>query len=187
MAKGGKGDDFIGSRVSFNQENNRYEVTDFYEEDEDGNILAQPDGPENARESFGRGQNEIERLYGEQGDDTIFGGRQAMTTQAIHGGSGDDKVYGGYSVNGETLLYGNSGRDIVRSDWYRTNGLGTEENDGGDEWLFGDYKYGEDALDKDLWGDDDFVYGGYGGGDNSQYMYGGDGNDYLSAGYNWDV
>jgi len=35
---------------------------------------------------------------------------------------------------------------------------------GADEYLFGDYKYGEDALDKDLWGDADIIYGGRGTG-----------------------
>jgi len=84
-----------------------------------------------------------------------------------------------------TNLYGNSGKDIIRSDYWRTYGIGTEENDGGNEYLFGDFKYGEDALDKDLWGDDDLMYGGYGAGTATQNMYGGDGADYIVSGHNW--
>ena len=42
------------------------------------------------RASTGRINNEVENLYGEQGDDIIFGGTEVKTTQNIHGGSGDD-------------------------------------------------------------------------------------------------
>ena len=80
----------------------------------------------------------------------IYGGNGTVNSQTIHGGSGDDKVIGGKDVVGKTELYGNSGKDIIRSDYYRVNGAGTETNSGGDEFIFGDYKYGEDALDKDL-------------------------------------
>ena len=73
----------------------------------------------------------------------------------------------------------------MRSDYWRTFGVGDETNDGGNEYLFGDFKYGLDALDKDLWGDDDLIYGGYGDGAANQRMYGGDGADYISAGHNW--
>jgi hypothetical protein len=131
--------------------------------------------------------NEVENLYGEQGDDIIFGGTAVMTTQNIHGGSGDDKVYAGAENAGVTKLFGNSGKDIVRSDYWRTYGIGTESNDGGNEFLYGDFKYGEDALDKDLWGDDDLIYGGYGAGTAEQKIYAGDGADYISTGHNWTV
>jgi len=84
------------------------------------------------------------------------------------------------------FLYGDSGKDIVRSDWHRSNGAGTEDNNGEDEFLFGDFKYGSDALDKDLWGDDDQIYGGYGDGAADQYLYGGDGQDYIYGGHKWN-
>lgn len=56
------------------------------------------------------------------------------------------------------------------------NGDGTAYNDG-DVYIWGDYKYGADDLDKDIWGDDDIIYGGYGDGGNDLYIYGGDGDD----------
>lgn len=96
-------------------------------------------------------------------------------------------------MDGKTELYGNSGRDIIRSDWYRVNGDGTQVNNGGDEVLFGDYKYGSDNLDKDLWGDADRIYGGHGtygsteSNNAKQEIYGGDGDDYLSPGDSWYI
>lgn len=106
-----------------------------------------------------------ENLYGEQGDDLMYGGN-VYGTQTMHGGSGDDKVVAGWNI-GSVYLYGNSGRDVVRSDQYdivpRDCGEYDEECDFSeadyDEYLFGDYKYGTDALDKDLWGDADRIYG----------------------------
>lgn len=53
------------------------------------------------------------------------------------------------------------------------------------EYIFGDYKYGTDALDKDLWGDDDIIHGGKGNLKKNQYIYGGDGDDEMHAGSNW--
>ena len=103
----------------------------------------------------------------------------------ITGGSGDDKVYGGYSTDGKSYLYGNSGKDIIRSDWFRSKD-GDATNDGEDEYLFGDFKYGTDALDKDLWGDADIIYGGYGDDDADSYIYGGDGDDQIHPGDYWD-
>lgn len=40
-------------------------------------------------------------------------------------------------------------------------------------------------MDKDLWGDDDLMYGGFGDGSANQSMYGGDGADYIVSGHNW--
>ena len=88
----------------------------------------------------------------------------------MHGGSGDDKVVAGYTF-GETRLYGNSGSDIIRSDQYdgffglpRSLCAFADDPDSCEpaeyeEYLFGDFKYGSDSLDKDLWGDDDRIYG----------------------------
>jgi Ca2+-binding RTX toxin-like protein len=56
-------------------------------------------------------------IYGEQGDDEIWGS-QTTTTQHLHGGSGNDSVYTGYQNAGKTYAYGGSGEDIVRSDWF---------------------------------------------------------------------
>ena len=97
----------------------------------------------------------------------MYGG-SVLGTQTMHGGSGDDKVVAGYNI-GDLFLYGNSGSDVVRSDQYDTVQIPrTTCDDPNDvnctpeyynEYLFGDFKYGSDSLDKDLWGDDDRIYG----------------------------
>ena len=40
-------------------------------------------------------------------------------------------------------------------------------------------------MDKDLWGDADRIYGGKGDMTGIQKIYGGDGDDYVSAGHSW--
>ena len=105
----------------------------------------------------------------------------------IKGGTGNDHVYGGFGTMGITRLYGNAGKDVVRSDWYNQDQLRSGSINPGNEYLFGDYKYGTDALDKDLHGDDDIIYGGFGRNAQGarQHIYGGDGNDELHGGYSW--
>ena len=100
-------------------------------------------------------------MFGEQGDDKIWVGGSVKGDVHAYGGTGNDWIYGGYRTKGDTYLYGNAGKDTIRTDWYRENGKDDETNTG-NEFIFGDYKYGEDALDKDLWGDDDIIWGGYG-------------------------
>ena len=101
----------------------------------------------------------MEKFYGEQGDDTIWLGGKIGTYGYAHGGTGDDKIYGGYEVGGAQYLYGNAGRDLIRSDWWEVNGDPDHEQTGS-EYIWGDYKYGGDDKDKDLWGDADIIYGG---------------------------
>ena len=94
----------------------------------------------------------------------MYGGA-VYGTQTMHGGSGDDKVVAGINV-GNIFLYGNSGSDVVRSDQYTVPRVCDDfdpncdlDHINFDEYLFGDFKYGSDSLDKDLWGDDDRIYG----------------------------
>ena len=85
----------------------------------------------------------------------------------------------------DTYLYGNSGKDIVRSDWFRARDDSTI-NTGGDEYLFGDFKYGYGGeLDKELWGDSDIIYGGFGDQMADQHIWAGDGDDLVHPGDNW--
>ena len=50
----------------------------------------------------------------------------------------------------------------------------------GTTYIFGDYKYGLDATDADLWGSADIIYGGRGNdGINDLLIYGGDGGDII--------
>lgn len=53
-------------------------------------------------------------------------------------------------------------------------------------FIYGDYKYGEDALDKDLWGDADIIHAGDDFGE-SYYIEisAGDGDDIVYGGENW--
>ena len=124
-------------------------------------------------------------VYGDQGDDEIWLGSSYTDKQRAFGGSGDDKIYNGVSNTGDVYIYGGSGKDELRNDWFYSRDetkYGT-----GDVHIYGDYKYGEDALDKDLWGDDDVIYGGY---DNEAYgltIKAGDGDDIVHTGYKWDT
>jgi len=124
-----------------------------------------------------------EVVHGEQGDDEIWGGSKTSDTQHLHGGSGDDSVYVGYKAAGKAYAYGNSGKDIVRSDWFSQ--YDEDIFAAGNEYLFGDFKYGTDNLDKDLWGDDDIIYGGNDEGSYNGYRYGGDGDDIIWTGDGW--
>ena len=128
-----------------------------------------------------------EKFYGEQGHDKIWLGYGTTGNAWAHGGTGDDTIYGGYGIAGNQYIYGNAGRDTLRTDWWETNGAGTEVA-AGNEYIFGDYKYGADNLDKDLWGDADIIYGGngaYNGDTLNQKIYGGDGDDIIHQGEDW--
>lgn len=138
-----------------------------------------------AVDSYGFEATPIEVIYGNQGDDEIWGSAKTVTSQHLHGGSGDDSVYAGYQNAGKVYVYGNSGEDVVRGDWFQQFDS-TKTNTETEQWLFGDYKYGEDALDKDLWGDDDLIYGGDGSDASKKaWRYGGDGADSIWTGGNW--
>jgi Ca2+-binding RTX toxin-like protein len=152
--------------------------------------------------------------YGGEGNDTITGGNGA---DYLFGEGGNDKISGGY---GYDWLLGGTGDDELRGDGGRDNLFGGDGNDsmfGGhpdfllfttyvideDDFLYGgngndvingevgsDVIYGE-AGDDVLIGGDGFsssevnwVYGGEGndflyGGNRTDYLYGGNGNDYL--------
>lgn len=127
--------------------------------------------------------NAEEALFGEAGDDTIWGGAQVAGNLKVYGGSGDDTIYGGFKTAGEQFLYGGSGKDVISTAWYYDRDGTTESSV--NEKIYGDYKYGEDALDKDLWGDADRIYGGRGDGAAEQRISAGDGDDYVKGGFNW--
>lgn len=185
--RGGKGDDQIGRDLFYEDAT--------YEQDDNG-IRRVPIVQTN---DFITGYQTQEALYGEQGDDLMYGGA-VYGTQTMHGGSGDDKVVAGINV-GNIFLYGNSGSDVVRSDQYTIPRICDGFDDdcdldhiNFDEYLFGDFKYGSDSLDKDLWGDDDRIYGRniFCTGEEcdrngTQRLYGGDGDDYLKPGNNWTL
>ena len=60
------------------------------------------------------------------------------------------------------------------------------------EYLYGDYKYGDGTganfdseLEDQLWGDDDIIHGGEGGDAANQFIFGGDGDDEIYSGDGW--
>ena len=179
---GGKGDDII-NEVVFDEEQGLFGIRRRYDR-ADGVVFRVTGDEAPFRSRYGDSGTTDEAFYGQQGDDKIWAGGAVEGEVLVKGGTGDDHVYGGYETVGDTWLYGNAGKDVIRSDWYRTNGKPDTLNTG-NEYLFGDYKYGEDALDKDLWGDDDIIYGGYGDQENRQTIYGGDGSDEIHVGYAW--
>ena len=185
---GGKGDDIVGY-VEWDPELEEFGYNPSYTQqtDEDGNEVIQRN-TDGWIETYGQESNEYEYLYGESGDDTIWGGAYVEEYTKIHGGLGDDKLYGGYDPQDDVYIFGEGGKDIIRSDWFgwKSGDESLGVNAGGGEYIYGDYKYGLDALDKDLWGDDDRIYGGNGDQSSDQTIHGGDGDDYIALGHSWD-
>ena len=103
----------------------------------------------------------------------------------VTGGIGDDYLVGGDRNTGDTYLYGGTGRDHIRTDFYHEEL--TNARNQGNEYLYGDYKYGADSLDKDLIGDADIIVGGpsFRNSEKVQKIHGGDGDDQLTAGDDW--
>lgn len=94
-------------------------------------------------------------LYGDAGNDIIFGGNGA---DLIYGGAGNDYIYGGL---GRNAIYGGKGNDVI---------IGGN----GDERLFGDA--GNDTIYGGF--GDDTIHGGAG----NDKIYGGLGNDRIETG-----
>jgi len=91
------------------------------------------------------------------------------------------------TVEAPEFYYGNSGRDLIRTDWYQDKDS-TAGDKKGNEYIYGDFKYGTDALDEDLWGDSDIIIGGRGRGDDVagiQMIHAGDGDDQIYMGDGW--
>jgi len=144
-------------------------------------------GNVNSNNHRGDQQNAIDLVYGEQGDDEIWGSSRTATTSVLDGGSGDDKLYLGWKnkANSMSTIRGGSGKDIIRTDYWN-RGTIDDAASLGDVRLYGDYVYGSENLDKDLWGAADFIFNGKGTGSNSAFIYGGDGGDTIHSGDVWD-
>ncbi len=112
------------------------------------------------------------RLYGEEGNDTIWGGSGKET---LDGGIGNDYLYGGNgndSLNGSygnDTLYGAGGNDTLRG------GYGNDYMSGGDGNDYLEVTSGRNSLYGD--GGNDILCGGLG----SDSLYGGSGNDSLNG------
>ena len=135
-------------------------------------------------------------VSGWSGDDAISGGRQ---NDELHGNSGEDTIRGGYGrdliIGGDDddLLRGGHGDDELRGDagaGSRYAGNDTIFGDEGNDLLFGalgaDMLHGGDGNDS-IDGRDDGIADGLLGptdSDESDEIYGDDGNDVLTLGQN---
>ena len=79
-------------------------------EDANGNLL---DFTNNAVNS-----QTLDKWYGDEGDDIIFGGSKTNESY-LFGGSGDDKLYGPHDPQGQSFLLGGEDRDLIRTDYYQ--------------------------------------------------------------------
>lgn len=119
------------------------------------------------------------RLYGEDGEDTILGG---FSHDTLYGGNDNDYICG---FKGNDFLYGNKGNDTI----YGGKGNDFINGNSGDDFLFGnkgndtiygskgnDYLYGDTGKDK-LYGGKgkDTIYGNKG----NDILYGDNGNDKI--------
>ena len=137
--------------------------------------------------SFGSVYNTADiEWHGNQGDDEIWGPSYNYgSATKLHGGSGDDKLYTGFQDYAFNYVYGGSGKDEIRTDFWQQRLTGTPAV-ANDIWIFGDYKYGEDALDKDLWGDADVIHAGIDTtNDYDIEVWAGDGDDIIHGGEGW--
>ena len=117
-------------------------------------------------------------LYGEQGNDRIFSVSVTTGDVLMSGGTGDDYLIGGERILGDTRIYGGADQDYISTAFYqRLPDAGFGRRNRSNEYIYGDYKYGADALDKDLHGDADVIVGGNGTGSFTQRIHGGDGDD----------
>lgn len=147
-----------------------------------------------------RGSTDSELIYGNQGDDQLFGGGGNDT---LYGGQGDDYIEGN---EGDDQIFGNAGNDILSGGLGNDtilggSGLDTIDGNAGNNLLYGGQGAdvirggeGNDLISGDAGEDsitgglgDDTIYGGPGddqifGNEGKDLIFGGDGNDILSGG-----
>lgn len=128
-------------------------------------------------------------LFGDAGDDSLYGGRSG-NTDTLHGGTGNDTLEAGV---GYGLFYGEDGDDSLKGGQNSDTLYGGNNNDTLSGFLSNDSLYGG-AQDDDLYGDhgadtlygedgNDFLFGDFG----NDSLYGGTNNDTLSGGENNDT
>lgn len=125
------------------------------------------------------GNNDNDLLYGREGNDNLSGNEG---NDVIHGEQGNDKLYGGGQND---AIYGGEGDDYIRGDAGNDLIFGDSGNDDIDGGTGKDVIHGGDGNDtiRDL--DDDVIFGDdgndtiTGGGNASQTLEGGAGNDLL--------
>ena len=94
--KAGKGDDIVNETV-FDEDAGQFGIYRQYFQDDGPAFTTNVVGDgEEFLATYGEESNELEKFYGEQGDDKIWLGGNINTRGWAHGGSGDDTLYGGY-------------------------------------------------------------------------------------------
>ncbi|MBO7672020.1 hypothetical protein J6S88_01280 [bacterium] len=123
-----------------------------------------------------------DKLYGYNGNDQIYGGRG---NDIIYGGNGNDRIYGQYGTNiikgenGNDIINGGSGIDRI----WGGNGNDTIFGNNGNDIIYGDA--GNDHINGDY--GNDIIFGGTGddkiyGGDGDDTIYGTSGNNHIDGG-----
>ena len=82
--------------------------------------------------------------------------------QYVRGGSGNDWIYGAGDFDETQYTYGGAGRDHIDFGWWEDRDSDFFSEKEGEVYIWGDYKYGTDDLDKDIWGDADYIDAGTG-------------------------
>ena len=90
--KAGKGDDVV-NEVIYDDDSEQFGIKRLYDM-VDGELVYLKDG-HTFTASYGETFNDAEVIYGEQGDDQIWGGAYG-TTLNVSGGSGDDYIVSGH-------------------------------------------------------------------------------------------
>lgn len=147
---------------------------------------------------FNLGTNHFEAAYGNDGDDTFFGGT-VYESVAIYGGDGADTLTGGAA---DDDLSGDDGNDSIvagSGDDFITGGAGKDSIEGGtgDDFILGgegnDRIEGESGDDQVIGGSgNDWIAGFHGddrliGSEGSDKLYGASGDDELFGGDDNDI
>ena len=144
---------------------------------------------------------------GGDGDDEIWANTvndnaDGVTYAKYYGGAGDDILKGALSAPTGQLLVGQGGRDTIDTAWLdgiKTDPPTTYGIDQTDLLIWGDYGYGTDGsfvvaeqygdarLEEQIWGDDDIIRIGKGGGaeTSSARVWAGDGDDEIDIASGW--
>jgi Ca2+-binding RTX toxin-like protein len=134
-------------------------------------------GGEGNDKSYGNDGDDI--IYGDAGDDRIFGGNGE---DSLNGGDGNDIILGG---SGNDYISGSDGNDVI----YGGGGNDELHAGDGDDYLNGGD--GDDYISAYVSGGNNILVGGAGNDElwssinfddgTIEWLYGGDGNDFLRA------
>ncbi|MEG4085903.1 cadherin-like domain-containing protein [Microcoleus sp. POL10_C6] len=207
------GDDDDGDLDDLDDDDNGFQTIGGTDDDDDDDDLEDDNGIDRRRTVLGRDDDDLivatgdnEKIFGNQGEDTIKGNRGRKNT--IFGGKGNDDCEGGEDDDvikgdrGNDKVNGGKGNDTLNGGKDNDTVIGGEgnddcEGDDGDDWVHG--KEGKDKVkggagnDSIYGGKDDDDCKGDEGNDNvrgdrgNDDCEGGDGNDTVNGGKDNDT